>query len=469
MGSPPGYPTEPPLTGGFEPPPLGGEAPQPVPALPPFPEPAPGRGRWIALWSLVAVAALAAALLGVVTFRDDGTGPDEASPPGPATEPTEPAEPSEPSLGSEHDTTDLPTAAELDDLVAELSAFVEEERGLEFEQPAQVEVEDDEGFHERLFADFDEDAEETAAYEPLYQAAGLLEPGDDLVETLRTALEGAVVGFYDPETEELVVRGGAITPAVRVTVVHELTHALDDQHFDLDRPEYDEADDEIGFGFSGLVEGSATAVENAYIETLSPDELDRYFDEQLSYGIPDVPLALLELIGAPYRHGPGLVAALRAGGGRERLDAAFAEPPRTSEQVLHPEDYLDGEARVEVAPPDADREVVWDGVLGEVFIQLVLDQEVPDQAGAAAEGWGGDWATTWRDGERSCLRAVMVGDTPDDSDELHAAWSAWAATVDRIAAAEQAESGGPVTITSCTDEAPATGGGGVAPLTSRSG
>ena len=453
MGSPPGYPTEPPL-GGIEQPPIVAAPWQ----APPAPDPPPGRHRWIVLWSLVVVLALSTAALGVVALTDDDRGPDEQSQPGPT------GGGGQPSVGSEHDTTGTPTAEEVDDLVAELSSFVEDQRGLEFEEPVQVDIEDDDAFHERLFADFDEDADLTAQFDPLYKAAGLLDPADDLVETMRTALEGAVIGFYDPETKELVVRGGAITPAVRVTIAHELTHALDDQHFDLDRQEYDEADDEIGFGFGGLVEGSAVTVENAYLETLSPDEHDKYIDEQMSYGIPAVPLVLLQLIGAPYQYGPGLVTALRADGGRERLDGAFAAPPRTSEQVLHPETYLDGEPRLAVEHPEADGEVVWDGVLGEVFIQLVLGQEVPDQADAAAEGWGGDWATSWRDGARSCLRAVMVGDTPDDSDELYAAWSAWAGEVAMTASAEQADAGGPVTVTSCTDEAPAEGGTGIAPL-----
>jgi hypothetical protein len=368
----------------------------------------------------------------------------------------------DPSVGSEHDTTGTPTDAEIEDLVTELSGFVEEQRGLEFEQPVQVEIESDDEFHERLFDDFDEDADATTAYEPLYQAAGLLDPGADLLETLRTALEGAVIGFYDPETEELVVRGTAITPAVRVTVAHELTHALDDQHFDLDREQYDEAQDEVSFGFSGLVEGSAVAVEEAYLATFTPDETDAYFEEQLSYGIPEVPFVLLELIGAPYQYGPGLVTALRADGGREALDAAFDEPPRTSEQVMHPETYLDGEGRERVEHPAADGPVAWEGVLGELFVQLVLGEQVPDQADAAAEGWGGDWATSWREGATSCFRAVFVGDTPADSDELHDAWSAWADEVEMEASAAQDAAGGPVTVTSCTGESAAGGGTGTA-------
>jgi hypothetical protein len=442
--------------GGIEKPPIAPVNP-PTPPVP-SPSPAPPGRRWVVLGVLASVAALAAAILGVVIVSDDDAS-DQASPGSTADQSSE-----EPSIGSEHDTTGTPTDAEVEDLVAELSDYVEEQRGLEFEEPVQVDIEDDDAFHERLFADFDEDAEQTALSDPLFKAFGLLDPGEDLVETMRTALEGAVVGFYDPETDELVVRGAAITPAVRVTITHELTHALDDQHFDLDRQEYDDADDEIALGFSGLVEGSAVTVENAYTDTLTTDETEQYFDEQMSYGIPDVPLAILDLIGAPYQYGPGLIAALRADGGRERLDDAFAEPPRTSEQVLHPDAYLDAEPRLAVEHPAADGEVVWDGVLGELFTQVVLSQEVPDQAGAAAEGWGGDWATTWREGDRSCARAVVVGDTPDDSDELYAAWSAWADAVEVTASAEQPQAGGPVTIDACSAPTPAEGGPSAPPI-----
>jgi hypothetical protein len=179
--------------------------------------------------------------------------------------------------------------------------------------------------------------------------------------------------------------------------------------------------------------------------------MEQYFDEQMSYGIPPVPLSLIQLIGAPYQYGPDLIGALQADGGRERLDAAFPEPPRTSEQVLHPDTYLRGEGRERVEHPAADGTVVWEGVLGELFIHTVLEQEAPDQAEDAAEGWGGDWVTTWKDGERSCARAVMAGDTPDDSDELYAAWKAWAESVEVTASAAQADAGGPVTVDACAD------------------
>jgi hypothetical protein len=414
--------------------------------------PTAGRSRWLVLWSLVAVAVVAAAVLGVVSLTgESGSGSDSAdsagsSPPGGGggSATTAPARP--------------PTEAEIDDLVADLSGFVADQRGLEFKRKVPVVIKDDSAFRQRVIHDFDEDADLVAAFDPLYKALGLIDPDDDLVDLYREALGDAVIGFYDPESKELVVRGAAITPSVRVTLAHELTHALDDQWFDLDRPEYDDADDEIGFGFSAVVEGNAVTVENAYLDTLSRSEREEYYDEQFAYDLPKVPLALLQLIGAPYQYGAPLIGALRDAdhGGRGKLDAAFAHPPHTSEQVLHPGRFLDHEPAVAVTHPAADGPVVWDGQLGELTIGLVLGDR--PGAHAAADGWGGDWVTSWKDGDRSCARATMVGDTPDDSDELDQAWTTWAEGGDLDANVKQDRPGGAVTVTSCT---PASSSGGV--------
>jgi hypothetical protein len=413
------------------------------------------------LWALVAVAGLLATGLIVVAGSDGDDSSDQAGvegdPGGGPADPStgeDPGDPGQTSLGAEHDGTSTPTEAEIDDLVAQLSGYVEEQRGLTFEEPVVVEVEGNEAFEERLLLDFDEDAEDLASYEPLYKATGLLPAEDSLADSLREALGAAVIGFYDPETKELVVRGAAITPAVRVTIVHELTHALDDQHFDLDRPEYDDAADEVGFGFSAVVEGNATVVENAYLATMSSAETEAYFDEQLSYEMPDVPLALLQLLGAPYIHGEGLVSTLRENGGQERLDAAFEAPPRTSEQVLHPDKFFDGEEREAVTHPQvpAGGEAAWEGVLGEVYIALALGEEVPSLSDEAAAGWGGDWVTTWTEdgGDKACMAANFVGDTGEDNNQLEEAWSAWADSADLDVDVVQAEDGDRVVVKSCT-------------------
>jgi hypothetical protein len=428
-------------------PPAASPTPQPAAQVPPrLPIPPPvasprGRPHWsvVAGGILVVVALLAGTVLSLRSGGGDrgGRAGDDATPAPVDSEP--------------------PTQGELEEVVAQISDLVEEERGLDFLEPVDVELEADDEFEARLFEDFEEDAAELERYEPLYKAFGLVEADGDLARDLREAYSVGVVGFYDSETKELVVRGAALTPFVRVTIAHELTHALDDQHFGLHRPEYDDADDEIGFGFTALVEGVATQVENAYLDGLPEAEQAQYDQElnDLAGGvIPDVSMALLELISAPYTEGPDFVAAVQDEGGADRLDEAYDDPPTTSEQVLVPEAFLEGEDRIDVPHPTPDGSLVEEGVLGQLFVQLVLRGNLPlADARAAAGGWGGDWSVSWLDGSRACARYVVVGDTADDTEELHDAWTDWAEANDGRGLSvdvEQPADDQPITLTSCT-------------------
>jgi hypothetical protein len=134
--------------------------------------------------------------------------------------------------------------------VAELSEHVAEVRGAPFPEPVTVELLEDDAFDERLLEDVEEGREDIDLVGRLLVALHLLDPSDDLYEIYREFLGVGVIGFYDPETGELVVRGAALTTATRSTIVHELTHAYDDQRFELHRPDVQDADDETALGFS---------------------------------------------------------------------------------------------------------------------------------------------------------------------------------------------------------------------------
>ena len=445
---PPPVPGSPPPLG----PPSGGVAPSgPGPGALPRPAP-PGtppsdgfgpvddadgdgqvtRRRRVAL-ALIGIVVVAALMLSLVVVRDVSSG-DDGSAPAPTTVP-EPA-----------------TEAEVEAAVADIGAFVADERGVDFLDPVEVELEGEGAFQDRLLEDFDDDADQLRTTEVFLEGLGLVEPGVDLVESMRELLGGGVVGFYDPETKELVVRGAALTPYVRTTIAHELVHALDDQHHDLDRPEYDDADDEIGFGFTAVVEGNARRVEEAYRASLTDDERQQAASEELALGagldLGDVPLVLIDMIGAPYSLGQRFVEDLADRGGEAAVDAAFATPPRTSEQVLDPERYAAREPAVAVAAPQVPGEVVDEGVLGELLVLLVLADDLgTDEARVAAEGWGGDWAVAWRDGDRSCVTAALVGDDQGETDEMRVAFEAWSA--DRDARVEPGAAGRPFTVESC--------------------
>jgi hypothetical protein len=382
------------------------------------------RRRWVGVAGAVSIVGLLAASVASAWMSVDEAETDPLAAP--------PAGDGAPEEGSTSDGAPPASAAEVRAAVDEISGVVEAERGLAFTEPVDVELAGEGEFQRRLLHDFDEGVDELRETEILLKAFGLVEPDVDLVEAMRTLLGAGVVGFYDPETDELVVRGTALTPYVRTTIAHELTHALDDQRFDLDRPEYDDAKDEIDFGFSALVEGNARRVEDAYLAGLSDEEQRDAAAEELSLGggldLGDVPLVLVDLISAPYALGHDFVGQLLDDGGQEALDAAFGAPPRTSEQVIDPATYEAGEGGIEVSVPAVSGSVVDEGVAGQFLIQLVLAEGLDaGRAREAATGWGGDAVVAWRDGQRPCATLAAVGDDSGETSELRGAFEEWAA------------------------------------------
>lgn len=345
-----------------------------------------------------------------------------------------------------------PSESELDLVVAELSDFVSDARALEFKEPVPVTLLDDDEFSTRVEAEAVNDLDGLKDTERVLRAYGLLDDDVDLAAVLTSFLGDGVVGFYDPVGGELVVRGAALTPYVRLTLVHELTHALDDQHFELDRPALDDADDETGTGFLALQEGNAVRVQEEYLDTLSSEEQDQAAAEEGQLGqsmdLSNVPRVLPEIIGFPYAFGPTVVALLLQEGGESRVNEAFADPPTTSEQVLDPATWLAEQAEpIDVPPPAADGEVFDEGVLGLWGIVLLLEDELGQQdAFVAAHGWGGDWYVAWERGDEVCVRNTFVMDTPEDLKELASALDDWAVAQDD---AEITRTEGQVSLLSC--------------------
>ena len=404
--------------------------------------PPPPPGRQIPAW-VVAVAILAVlALLGGVVAVAAGVGDDDSN--DDVAEPFERDEAPPTTAGDESppstdDTVppDEPLTPEgFQALVDDIEAFVAAERGLPFLRDVVVELADDAEFEARLLADFDEDVPDIITTGRVLQALGLVEPGTDLVEAFRALLGAGVVGFYDSETDELVVRGTEATPYVRTVIAHELTHALDDQHFELERPALDDAPDESGFGFTALVEGNAVRVEDAYRATLTAEEFEAAQAEEQAlgdgYDFDAIPLVLFEQLGAPYILGPDLVDDILESGGQARLDASFATPPVTSEALIDPATYLAGQGPVAVAAPTADGEEIDRHVLGAFGLAQLLGEASAILGGIgdtdeAVIGWGGDAYVAWADGDdRACVRINIIGDTPEDTDEIADALEFWA-------------------------------------------
>lgn len=359
---------------------------------------------------LAAVGLVAGVLaVGVVAVR---SGPD----PRPSTT----AAPPEPGPAS---------ADALRGVVADLSAFVEGVRGLRFLRPVEVELLDGSAFEERLLAEQGEVRREVEATGRVLQALELMADDVDLAAAVESYLGDAVLGFYDAPTGALVVRGAQTTAYVKTVLVHELTHALDDQHFDLDRPELDDAEDESAAAFSALAEGDAVRVEQLYLRSLDEDERGRAVAEQRAFGrsieVPDLPPFVVQLIGFPYIAGPPFVDALVERGGERLVDTTFGAPPTTTESILRPDRFLAREAQVDVTPPAAEGQVFDHGVMGAWAITTILGDAVgSEQARQAVEGWAGDAYVAWSSGGRTCVRASFVMDS-GEAGVLADAWTTW--------------------------------------------
>lgn len=341
--------------------------------------------------------------------------------------------------------------------VDEVVAFIEKTRGAKFTTRPDVEFKDDAEFEKGLLADFDEQREDLEDAQVLYHALGLLPADVDLAETMKSALGLGVVGYYDPETKEMVVRGTEITPYVRTVLAHELTHAFDDQRYNLDRPKLDDATDETGYGFTVLTEGSASYVEDAYREQMTSSEQQAASAEELQAGsdpaIFDIPIVVLSLLTAPYTQGLPLVEAIVDNGSVQSIGDAFAEPPTTSEEVMTPEKYLKSEGSVEVPKPKADGEVVESGVFGQLgFTTLLTNGLRLNDPAPGTEGWAGDSFVTWQDdSDRACVRIDSKLDSADDAKELKDGLDDWAKKAP-VEAQIQAN-GDELKLTSCATDA----------------
>lgn len=287
--------------------------------------------------------------------------------------------------------------------------FVESRRGLHFKQQVKVDHLTDQEFTQRIVTLQRRDRADTDRQARVYRALGLVAPDVDVEKAEEDLLGAGVIGYYDPKTKELVVRGEAATPAVKHVVVHELTHAVQDQWFQLDADQRDKSDD-AALAYLALVEGDAVRVEREYLASLSVQERQQASQGGGGAPPPDVPRVLVEILSFPYALGPSFAEAVLKARGQEGLDRAFKERPSATSQILHPNRFLAGQQPQPVDEPPAEGAIFDRGVLGEAGLGVLLEELVrtralsADQARAATQDWTGDRYVGWTRGDQSCVR-----------------------------------------------------------------
>jgi len=280
--------------------------------------------------------------------------------------------------------------------------------------------------------------EEIAAYEKVYKKFGLLYPGMNLKKIIVETMTENIAGFYDPEKKELMlIKEPAVAGTaelqkqmLEILLSHELTHALQDQHFNLLEMPFKKIKDNDDFVLAtqAVVEGDATLLMLDYMRPgkKSVAEIPEFNDSfaiLLATGTmatsPDTPKILMENLIFPYMRGLKFISQKTEGDMWKNIDGIYSDLPTSTEQVLHPDKYfVERDYPVLIKLPDLrallgeDWKPLLDNNMGELNTGVLLSEFIlGNEAQTSAKGWDGDrfaayerksdgnifvvWYTTW--------------------------------------------------------------------------
>ena len=277
------------------------------------------------------------------------------------------------------------------------------------------------------------------------RAFGLLGPDEDVAELQLRLLGDQVLGFYDTVAERMVVVTDAgLDPAAKLTYAHEYTHALQDAAF---APEHFTAegldDDDRQLAMTTLTEGDATVTMLAWaLKHLTQEEL---LEIGTGTELPDttgIPSWMVNQLQFPYSAGQVWIGTLTGEDPLDpdftEVDAVYADPPQSTEQVMHTDKWEGRESPIPVEEPDLagilgdEWEVIAESPVGEASIGIFLEHFGIDRqvATAAAEGWGGDRAVVaYGPDQAFALAWRLAWDSAEDATEFADAYGAVAATL----------------------------------------
>jgi len=279
----------------------------------------------------------------------------------------------------------------------------------------------------RKFAE--ESSEELQVEEEIYKALFLMPQNLSLAEVEVEQSRATVAAVWEGN---LYVVREHFNPFDKLsaerTLAHEITHMIQEKYFKGSAARFH---DELQ-AWAVLIEGDAGFTADKYTKeatatpTVSDDLvfLSSSNKPSVATHFPAVkmPESLVELWLFRYKYGESFVSALYGVGGWEKVNAAYVNPPLTTEQILHPEKYLEGEsfALVDSMPLNSsDWNLVKTERFGEHFIRVMLSSHIPrDDAIKAAEGWHGDNFTYYKKEENHLFTWKIVWDTERDSIEF---------------------------------------------------
>lgn len=252
------------------------------------------------------------------------------------------------------------------------------------------------------------------AEERLYKRLGLLAQDADLDALIQELYGAQVLAYYQPENGHFYLIGDddSLSGTDKLVVAHEYTHALQDQHFNLNDTISDYTQGDAQLAELAVIEGDATLTSQLWTtDNLDFDDLLQLLIDGFSQldeaSLDGIPLVLRRQLEFPYTEGFVFATALHDEGGFAAVNDALTTPPVSTEQILHPEKYSAGETPAQVPAPDLldqlgpEWQVAYEQTLGELGVQIIAaGGEVPPGAipglpvewphADAAAGWDGD-------------------------------------------------------------------------------
>ncbi len=300
-------------------------------------------------------------------------------------------------------------------------------------------------------------ADDLALLDGTLKVFGFVKPELDPAQIYKDLLTEQVAGFYDPDDKRMVLIveeppeeepgwlaqwfGGGSTfnkDEQKTTLAHELTHALQDQLYDLNSmDEGIQDDDDMLLAFSALVEGDATLLmfcemQNQDISEIDPVAMRATFIA-MSFLMPiaggeaysNAPDAFRDTLTFPYFQGMLFVLSQGAQHGWDGIHQMYKRPPLSTEQILHPEKYELGDGY------DGPQSIAFSGIqslvpknwkslggscLGELQTRILLKRTAGGKK--AAPGWDGDHYEVYQDDDRLALLYGSVWDSEQDALEF---------------------------------------------------
>jgi hypothetical protein len=339
-------------------------------------------------------------------------------------------------------------------------------RHIPFKHEVKRDVTKREAMKAMLLKEFDEDMtpQEFRANELAMKAFGLVPRNLDLKPLLVQVYSEEIAAFYDPKTKTMHLieepeaklkaqptllerlfgkKGGFDKDENKTVIAHELTHALSDQHYDLDQLHKDaKHDDDRALAVSALIEGEATLAmmgvsmddwDGSKITQMPAADLDRglsFITPFLTFmgggkTLKSAPSIISETMIFPYLRGMVFCVKLTNDGGWKAIDEAYKNPPVSTEQILHPEKFRakpDLPTMIDLGElkPGSPWKEVGRNVLGEMQIQVMLGR----QGTVAAAGWDGDRYAVFEGAEGKLgLVWLSTWDSEDDAREFARAYA----------------------------------------------